>query len=161
MTLRTIHAAAEPHTTNTKSGRREAQEFQKCSRAGRNRERRLASQGSSSRKTTRFRRRLLRVSRYARRRLNASTQFCGGSCSRPEACARASAKFLNWSAIRASCTPVSSKQRSLRKCSRIKNVLPTRLRPYTATNSASVDETARSRMALSRVLPTSPVTVEL
>lgn len=55
ITFRIIHDAAEPQMTNINSGRRLAKVFQNASNAARKPERRVASQGNSSKNNTFFR----------------------------------------------------------------------------------------------------------
>ena len=112
-TFSSIHDAAEPQTTTTNHGCCAAHAFQKCSNAGKKPERRDASHGSSSKKTTRLPRFGLQVCNQSVNWRNAACQSTGGGADarpRPTAVAKVCANDRSCTANDASWIPTSSKQ---------------------------------------------------
>src|SRR5687768_11999776 len=110
--FRIIHDAADPQIITNILDWRLAHVFQKCSKADKNPDLRLSSQGNSSRNTTDFLC-LLLLSRNRSSTSNASTQFSGGLNANKDSFAFCMAllNFCNCSFKLAPYIPVNSKAR--------------------------------------------------
>ena len=133
----TIQLAAEPQTISKTSRRAEAQPFQKDSKAVMKSERGVSNQGISSMKTTFFSRALDLTTSLSSS--NASIQSTRG---RLGVLPYSRRELTNWRScffIPPFASPECWKANFSEKTLRIRNVFPTRRRPYTATNSDSED----------------------
>ena len=153
MILLTIHEVALPQTTSTMSFRMKHQPFQKCSSALTKSDFRVSIQGSSSRNTT-FLAVLLADNPFCKAK-KASDQFRIRPLPFMPKSSRDLANSANCAVLLRLARPEWKNAICLPSVSLIRNVFPTRRRPYMATNSERSDLMAFLSLSASFSLPIS------